>query len=82
MTFSGLPGKCDGAICHRWWCILPPVFPVEPGKRLNGGPRVILQTIIKVGVDKITSCDHIQNRIVDAVQLFTQKGQPVAENGR
>ena len=62
------------------WSYLPPVFSAEPGNRLIGGPRVILQTIIKVGVDKIPSCDHIHNRIVEAVQLFTQKGQPVAEN--
>jgi hypothetical protein len=39
-----------------------------------------MEMLEKDGVDKILGHDHIHDQVVDAVQLFTQKEKPVAEN--
>ena len=40
----------------------------------------VMQLLEKDGVDEIMGCDHIHAKVVEAVQLFTQKEKPVAEN--
>jgi anti-anti-sigma factor len=39
-----------------------------------------MEMLEKDGVDKIISHDHIHDKVVDAVQLFTQKEEPVSMN--
>jgi hypothetical protein len=41
-----------------------------------------MEMLEKDGVDQIISRDHIHAKVVDAVQLFTQKEKPVAEKGK
>ena len=40
----------------------------------------VMEMLEKDGVDQIIGRDHIHAKVVDAVQLFTQKEKPVAEN--
>ncbi len=40
----------------------------------------VMELLEKDGVDKIMGPNHIHNKVVEAVQLFTQKEKPVAEN--
>jgi anti-anti-sigma regulatory factor len=40
----------------------------------------VMKLLEKDGVDLIIGRDHIHNKVVEAVQLFTQKEKPVAEN--
>jgi high affinity sulfate transporter 1 len=42
--------------------------------------HAVMELLEKDGVDKIIGRDHIHDKVVDAVQLFTQKEKPVAEN--
>jgi high affinity sulfate transporter 1 len=42
----------------------------------------VMEMLEKDGVDQIISRDHIHAKVVDAVQLFTQKEKPVAEKGK
>jgi hypothetical protein len=39
-----------------------------------------MEMLEKDGVDQIIGRDHIHAKVVDAVQLFTQKEKPVAKN--
>jgi len=39
-----------------------------------------MQMLEKDGVDQIIGRDHIHDKVVDAVELLTQKEKPVAEN--
>jgi hypothetical protein len=39
-----------------------------------------MELLEKDGVDQIIGRDHIHAKVVDAVQLFTQKEKPVAAN--
>jgi len=48
-------------------------------------PRVkheVMELLEKDGMDKIMGRDHIHNKVVDAVQWFTQKKKPVTKNDR
>ncbi len=40
----------------------------------------VMEMLEKDGVDQIIGRDHIHNKVVEAVQLFTQKEKPDAEN--
>jgi high affinity sulfate transporter 1 len=40
----------------------------------------VMEMLEKDGVDKIIGRDHIHDKVVDAVELLTQKEEPVAEN--
>jgi len=40
----------------------------------------VMEMLEKDGVDQIIGGDHIHNKVVEAVQLFTQKAKPVAKN--
>jgi MFS superfamily sulfate permease-like transporter len=40
----------------------------------------VMEMLEKDGVDQIIGRDHIHAKVVDAVQLFTQKEKPVAKN--
>jgi anti-anti-sigma factor len=42
--------------------------------------HAVMEMLKKVGVDKIIGSDHIHEKVGDAVRLFTQKEEPVAEN--
>ncbi len=42
----------------------------------------VMEMLEKDGVDQIIGRDHIHAKVVDAVQLFTQKEKPVAEKGK
>ncbi|MBT8368539.1 MAG: sodium-independent anion transporter, partial [Deltaproteobacteria bacterium] len=42
--------------------------------------HAVMEMLEKVGVDQIIGRDHIHNKIVEAVQGFTQKEKPVADN--
>lgn len=42
--------------------------------------HAVMEMLEKDGVDQIIGRDHIHNKVVDAVQLFTQKEKPVAVN--
>jgi hypothetical protein len=42
--------------------------------------HAVMQLLEKDGVDKIIGHDHIHTKVAEAVQLFTQKEEPVAEN--
>jgi anti-anti-sigma regulatory factor len=44
--------------------------------------HAVMEMLEKDGVDKIIGRDHIHAKVVEAVQLFTQKEEPVAENDR
>jgi hypothetical protein len=39
-----------------------------------------MEMLEKDGIDQIIGHDHIHDKVGDAVHLFTQKDQPVAEN--
>jgi MFS superfamily sulfate permease-like transporter len=40
----------------------------------------VMEMLKKDGVDQIIGRDHIHDKVVDAVELLTQKEKPVAEN--
>jgi MFS superfamily sulfate permease-like transporter len=40
----------------------------------------VMEMLKKDGVDQTIGRDHIHTKVVDAVQLFTQKEEPVAKN--
>jgi len=42
--------------------------------------HAIMEMLEKAGVDKIIGRDHIHDKVVDGVQLFTQKEEHVAES--
>jgi anti-anti-sigma regulatory factor len=42
----------------------------------------VMETLKKDGVDQIIGRDHIHNKVVEAVQLLTQKEQPEADNNQ
>jgi SulP family sulfate permease len=44
--------------------------------------HAVMEMLEKDGVDQIIGRDHIHDKVGDAVQLFTQKEKPVAENGQ
>jgi anti-anti-sigma regulatory factor len=44
--------------------------------------HAVMEMLKKVGVDKIIGSDHIHEKVGDAVRLFTQKEEPVAENSQ
>jgi hypothetical protein len=39
-----------------------------------------MEMLEKDGVDQIIGPDHIHNKVIEAVQLFTQKEKPAAKN--
>jgi MFS superfamily sulfate permease-like transporter len=42
--------------------------------------HAVMELLEKDAVDKIIGRDHIHAKVVEAVQLFTQKEKPVAKN--
>jgi MFS superfamily sulfate permease-like transporter len=40
----------------------------------------VMEMLEKDGVDQVIGHDHIHDKVVDAVELLTQKEEPVAEN--
>jgi hypothetical protein len=42
--------------------------------------HAVMEMFEKDGVDQIIGRDHIHDKVFEAVQLFTQKEKPVAEN--
>ena len=42
----------------------------------------VMELLEKDGVDKIIGRDHIHNKVVEAIQWFTQKKKPGTKNGR
>jgi anti-anti-sigma regulatory factor len=42
--------------------------------------HAVTEMLEKDGVDQIIGRDHIHDKVFEAVQLFTQKQQPVARN--
>jgi high affinity sulfate transporter 1 len=44
--------------------------------------HAVMEMLEKDGVDQIIGRDHIHAKVAEAVQLFTQKEKPVAENGQ
>jgi anti-anti-sigma factor len=44
--------------------------------------HAVMELLEKDGVDQIIGHDHIHDKVVDAVHLFTQKEEPIAEHDR
>ena len=42
----------------------------------------VMEMLEKDGVDQTIGRDHIHNKVVEAVQLFTNKEKPVTKNDR